>query len=335
MIGASARRRVLPAVAALGILLRCAAAIAQEAEERVVPNWVPSVGFGFGIQSREINGNIDAILFTNQTGQPPSVTIPCQTQNPPHNPNLPPFVGFCDLGGAENRASDGAAFDLSGQILGPPWKSAPWKLRPRPFVHGGFAFEYDSRTIVEVGISPSSFENAALEPLAHTRLRANPNWIGYAGGGVALQLPIEFTPVFLKLGAVYTEEQLDAVGTVDRGIAGTQCPNPLIPCIDTLSNDRTDALKIHGIGPSIGIEAEVWRFGPIALQAVADLLVSFPLSGDKTSFDLDQPSQPGDPPSCVTNPTAAPCVSPAHFDFKADNPSFFGVASLRFGWVGY
>ncbi|HVN39788.1 MAG TPA: hypothetical protein VMW19_16620 [Myxococcota bacterium] len=329
MIGASTRRRVLPAVAALGILLRCAASIAQETEERVVPNWVPSVGFGFGIQSREINGNIDAILFTNQTGQPPSVTIPCQTQTLSMPPPLPPFVGFCNLGGAANRASDGAAFDLSGQILGPPWKSAPWKLRPRPFVHGGFAFEYDSRTIVEVGINPSSFQNAALEPLAHTRLRANPNWIGFAGGGVALQLPIEFTPVFLKLGAVFTEEQLDAVGTIDRG--GNDVNNKLF----TVSNDRTEALKIPGVGPSVGVEAEVWRFGPIALQFVADLLVSFPLSDDKTSFDLDQPVFPGDPPSCVTNPTAVPCVNPGHFDFKADNPSFFGVASLRFGWVGY
>jgi hypothetical protein len=329
MIGASARRRVLPAVAALGILLRCSVSIAQEAEERVVPNWVPSVGLGFGIQSREINGNIDAILFTNQTGQPPSVSVPCQTQALGIPPPFPQFVGFCDMGDSSNRTSDGGALALSGQLLGPPWKSAPWKLRPRPFVHGGLAFEFDSRTIVEVGINPSSFQNAGVDPLAHTRLRANPNWIAYGGGGVALQLPIEFTPVFLKLGAVFTEEQLDSVGTIDRGTNGANNK------IFSLSNERTEALKIPGIGPSVGVEAEVWRFGPIALQFVADLLVSFPLSDDKTSFDLDEPFLPGDPPSCVTNPSAVPCVNPAHFQFKADNPSFFGFASLRFGWVGY
>ena len=50
---AALRERILLAVAALGILLRGAASIAQEADERVVPNWVPSIGAGFGLHHCE------------------------------------------------------------------------------------------------------------------------------------------------------------------------------------------------------------------------------------------------------------------------------------------
>jgi hypothetical protein len=328
MIGASARRRILPAVAALVILLRALASLAQEGDERVVPNWVPSIGLGFGLQSREINGTIDAILFEGTTGPPPSTSeLPCQTIPPTLPPPFPPVPGFCNASGDDNTASDGGALDVSAQILGPPWKSAPWNLRPRPFVHAGWADEFDSRTIVETGEIPSAFDNNPGQPDLHVRLRANPNTIWYAGGGVALQMPIHFTPVFVKIGGHYLEERMDAVGSIDRGLAVAANQTEVF----TTQNAR--GMTIRGAGPSFGVEAEIWRFGPVALQFVADLLVTFPLSGSKTSFDLDEPVFGGDPPSCRTNP--APCNPPAHFDFDADNPSYFGIASLRFGWVGY
>jgi hypothetical protein len=317
MNGSSPRRgRVAACAAALAFALLASASRAQEDEEQELPSWIPSVGLGFGIQSREIDGNIDAVLLT---GAISSVNLTCQGL-PPFNPALPPITGVCDASASDSRASDGAAFDISGQVLGPALASIP--LKPRPFVHGGFAFEYDSRTITEQGLNPGSFDVNGTEPDIHTRLRANPDSLWYAGGGVALQMPIEFTPVFLKIGAHYMEERIDATGSIDQGIGEV-----------VLHTEATEELKIGGAGPSFGIEAEVWRFGPVGVQFAADVLVTFPLTGSDAQFDLDQPdSSPF--PSCANDPNVT-CIEPANFDFNADNVHVLGLASFRFAWLGY
>jgi len=315
MNGSSPRlRRIAASATALALITTASRAEEQEQE---LPSWIPSVGLGFGIQSREIDGNIDAFLLG---GTITPTNFVCQG-SPPNNPNLPPITGICDLSTSDSRASDGAAFDISGQVLGPSLSSV-W-LKPRPFVHGGFAFEYDSRTIAEAGENPGSFDVNGQEPDLRTRLRANPDYLWYAGGGIALQLPIEFTPVFVKIGAHYLEERMDAVGSIDQGTGETT----------VLHSEVKKTLKIGGVGPSVGVEAEVWRFGPVGLQATADMFVTFPISGTDANMDLDQPDH--DPfPSCSANPNV-PCVPPANFDFNADNIHYLGVASLRFAWLGY
>ena len=327
MDGSPPRRgRALGSAAALAAVLLVSPAMAQD-EERELPSWIPSVGLGFGIQSREIDGNIDAILIGGTTTP---TTIVCQG-SPPLNPNLPPISGICDLSASDSRASDGAVFDISGQLLGPDVSTIPGlsviPLKPRPYVHGGFAFEYDSRTIAEAGDNPGSFDVNGQDPDLRTRLRANPESLWYVGGGIALQMPIDFTPVFLKVGGHYLEERIDAVGSIDQGI--TDVNNN----VQTITSESTKSLTIGGAGPSFGVEAEVWRFGPVGLQFAADVFVTFPLSGAETQFDLDQPDT-APLPSCADDPDVT-CVEPATFDFDADNVHYLGIASLRFAWLGY
>ncbi|HEX5068141.1 MAG TPA: hypothetical protein VFY49_18620 [Myxococcota bacterium] len=312
------RRRVASCAAALAVALLAPPAPAEE--EKELPSWIPSVGLGVGIQSRDIDGSIDAILATDAVS---SSVLPCQGQ-PPTNPFLPPFTGRCDVSASDSRASDGAAFDISGQLLGPALSSVP--LKPRPFVHGGFAFEYDSRTIVEQGFNPGNFDKLFGEPRIHTRLRANPDSLWYAGGGVALQMPIDFTPVFVKFGAHYMEERMDAIATIDRGIGSAD---------EFISAESTESLKIGGAGPSFGVEAEVWRFGPVGVQFVADVLMTFPLTGSDARFQLQEPG--AEPPACTPSddPNVVNCVEPSNFDFDADNIHYLGVATFRFAWLGY
>ena len=287
------------------------------ADERLLPQWIPSLGVGVGIQAREVDGSIDAFLKSDAGGDPPPQAS-CVPINPPSI-----FSSFCDMNDSDTRTADGAAMDISGQVLGPAWSSMP--LRPRPYVQGGWALTFDSRTIAESGNPPSSFMTNGQEPDLHTRMRSNPEYLWYAGGGVALQMPIDFTPVFLKIGAHYMQQNLKVTGQIERSQGGP-----------VFSNEVTKKLDTTGVGPSLGLEAEVYRFGPVALQFVADVFFTFPLSDTDTSFDVEEPLPfGGDPPSCTTNPTAVPCVTPGRFDYKGDNVHYFGVAGLRFAWVGY
>jgi hypothetical protein len=310
MIGWCPPRGRVAGAAALAVLVLAPAARADE--EKQLPNWIPSLGIGVGMQSRDIDGDIDAFLKSGTTTG--SSVLACVTAGP--------FAGFCDMSTSDSRASDGAALDLSGQLLGPALGSVP--LRPRPFVHGGFAFEYDSRTIAESGFHPGSFDALFSEPRLHTRLRANPDSLWYAGGGIALQMPIEFTPVFVKIGAHYMQERIDAIGTIDTGIGSAD---------DFVTAEGSKELTIGGAGPSLGIEAEVWRFGPVGVQFAADVLMTFPLSGTDAQFEVEQAGATS--PSCTDQPDAIPCVEPATFDFDADNIHYLGVATFRFAWLGY
>lgn len=284
-------------------------------EERDLPPWVPSLGIGVGIQARTIDGDISALLFDGTAV--PTRRAPCNT--------LIFFIGpgFCDLSDSDTRSVDGAALQGGGQLLGP---SLDVFLRPRPFVHGGFDWAFDSRTVAQGGMNPSSFQENGAEADIRTRLRGNPEYLWYVGGGVALQLPVDFTTAFVKLGAHYMQERSEVVGTIDRSLGSS--------AVQTV--ESTDELTIPGIGPSFGLEAEIYRFGPVALNFVADMLVTFPLSGTDTQFQLDEPNFGGDPPPCTTEPPGtARCVSPATFSYDADEPHWLGSVSLRFGWVGY
>jgi hypothetical protein len=102
-----------------------------------------------------------------------------------------------------------------------------------------------------------------------------------------------------------------------------------------MTTEFSDDLTINGVGPSFGIEAEVARFGPIAMNVNGDVLLSFPLSGESTEFDLDAPSFEVNPPNCAESPPGTvPCKSPAHFSYDADSVHWFGAVQVRFSWVG-
>jgi hypothetical protein len=297
------------------VLVPALSAVAQELQ---VPDWVPSLGLGGGIQSRPTDGEIDALIFNNQ----PSTTriVPCIPLG-----SGSPFDGFCDLSADDTRSLDGATLVGSAQLLGPPLRNV--FLRPRPFVHGGFSWAFDSRTIAEAGFNPSTFEVENLnEPDIRTRLRGNPEYLWYVGGGVALQLPIELRPVFVKIGAHYMEEMTEVVGTIDRA-------EELLTSLQT--TEFTTDLTIRGVGPFFGLEAELARIGPVALNAVGDVFMTFPLSGTDAEFDLDGPVFPGDVSACRDSPPGTVrCQSPAHFSYGADDIHWLGVAALRLTWVG-
>jgi hypothetical protein len=160
-------------------------------------------------------------------------------------------------------------------------------------------------------------------------MRGNPEYMWYTGGGVALQLPFESRAVFLKVGAHYLEDRVDVVGQIDRGFVVGQ------NAVQIVSAEFTDELTIPGVGPYVGVAAEIARFGPVTLDFIADVLMTFPLSGTDSEFTIEQPFGPGDPPSCTTNPGAVPCVQPAQFSYDGDNLHWLGFAGLRFSWVGF
>jgi hypothetical protein len=286
-------------------------------DEAALPAWVPSLGIGFGIQARQVDGTIDALLFDGTIST--MIEASCFTTGP--------FAGFCNMGADDSRTQDGATLGGSLQLLGPSLASLP--LRPRLFAHGGFFQGFDSRTIAESGQNPSAFINNGQEPDLHTRLRGNPEYMWYMGGGIALQLPIESRPVFVKIGAHYLEDHVEVVGRIDRGfvVPGDE--------IETRSAEFSDDLTIPGIGPFLGIEAEIARFGPVALDFVGDVLMTFPLSGTDSQFSIEQPFGGGDPPSCTVSPGAVPCVSPAQYTYDADSLHWLGFVGLRFSWIGF
>jgi hypothetical protein len=308
------RARCLALIFTLGML---PASKALGEEEADLPPWVPSLGIGAGIQARAIDGTIDAFLFDGTLS--PNLVSDCI-------PGGNVFEGFCDMSADESRTLDGGTLGGTLQLLGPSLASLP--LHPRPFVHGGFFWNFDSRTIADEGFNPSSFETNFSEPDLRTRLRGNPEYMWYTGGGVALQLPFESRAVFVKVGAHYLEDRVEVVGQVDRGFT-------VGDTVNTVTNEFTDELTIKGVGPYLGVEAEIARFGPLTLNFVSDVLMTFPLSGTDSQFSIEEPFGGGDPPSCTVSPGALPCVLPAQFSYDADSIHWLGFAGLRFSWIGF
>jgi hypothetical protein len=311
----SQRARVHLRLALLLVALPVSSASAGENE---LPDWIPSAGIGAAIQSREVDGSIDAILWDSNSPTFPTRIAPCGVFA-----GLP--QGFCNLSSRDTRAEDGAALDLSAQLLGPPLRSV--FLKPRPFIYGRYELPFDSRTITEAGSNPNDFDTNLQETDIRTRLRGNPEGIWYVGGGVALQLPVEIMPVFLKIGVHYMEDRVDAIGTIDRKVGDEP----------KQTAEAKKKMTMPGVGPSLGVEAEIARFGPLALNFVADVLFSFPLSGTEAEFSVDEPTSPSDTvPQCsATGGTFPSCAEPAHFKYDADNVHYLGAVALRFSWIGF
>jgi hypothetical protein len=294
---------LLAGVLLAGALLDARAAFAQE---ETLPAWIPSVGIGPGIHSRAAEGTVDGLMKTSAVG--PNTQIPCDLQ------------GFCLFYDQDERNIDGTAVGVSAQLLGP---SAPtWPLRPRPFVQAALIRPFASRVLAESGYQPSDFDANGQEPDLQLELNADPQLLWYTGGGAALQLPFE-RPVFIKLGAHYMEERLDMLGRIQRNVDNTT-PLP--------EGRKKEELTVRSIGPDIGLEVEVFRFGPFAAQLSADVLLSFPLNSLADTFQADQPLTPAEIQQIELGLLQPP--EPADFTYDAENVHIFGTVWIRFAWLG-
>lgn len=290
-------RGLLVATAFLTAVLGVRGAAAQEES---LPDWIPSVGFGPGIYSRASEGTVDGLMKTDAVG-PVGPTIPCDPQ------------GFCLFYDQDERDIDGPAAGVSAQVMGP--SLASWPLRPRPFVQGAWVRTFYSRVLAERGFQPDDFDANLIEPDVQLELNADPQYLWYVGGGAALQLPFE-RPTFIKLGAHYMEERLDMLGRIQRFVGNTT-PLP--------EGRKKQELDVRSAGPDLGVEVEVFRFGPIASTISADVLLSFPLTSLNESFDVVEPLTPAE---------AGLEVDPAVFSYDADNVHILGALYIRFAWVG-
>jgi hypothetical protein len=296
------------------------------------PNWIPSLGAGFGLQSRDVHARIDnpdnpfaqfaslnpifggAFLKTDIVNSEPRFRCRPSGQ----------FAGFCFFLADATEALDGGTLPLGGQLIGP---AEPFLGLVRPFIHGAYAIDFDSRVIASSGFKPGGFPTTGPLPKMRVQVEARPQSTWWAGGGIAVQVPIDI-PVFLKFGYNYSKHEMDLEGDIWRGI--------VINNEDAIRRTNAkDDLSITSWGPSFGVEAEVWRIGQIAMNLSADLLVFFPRDGTDTRFSLEQPRTSGDPPQCSSSPNPpSNCLQPAFFSVDADETQYHGSLSLRLVWLG-
>jgi len=292
---------------AAGALLGARGVAAED--EEPLPDWIPSIGVGPGIHSRQAEGTVEGLMKTETS--------------PNSNPSFVCFEGgFCEFFDNDERDIDGSAVGVSAQLLGP--SVASWPLRPRPFIQAAWVRPFSSRVLAEDGFQPQDFTSNFGEPDVQLELNADPQMMWYVGGGGALQLPFE-RPIFIKLGMHYAEERLDILGRVQRG---TDVSNSHPPATIMLPEGRhKDKLTVRSLGPDIGLEVEVYRFGPIAAQLSADVLLNFPINSVKNTFDVDEPLTQAEIDQGLH-------VDPAVFTYDAENVQYYGTIYIRFAWLG-
>jgi hypothetical protein len=326
----------------------------EEALPEDGPDWVPSFGVGFGIYSREVKATVEGARnnvsyidpISGQRIPVPKAFLTLSTTKPTTvsalgNPrlcvpsgNLAGWCGPFEDAGKENL--DGGATSFHAQLLGPRWRSAP--LSPRPFVQGMFALPISSRTLAHDGFKPVDFPTIGREPQVRIEMEAEPKNFWQAGGGVALKLPWERYDVRAKLGLGFSQEEIDVTTKSWLAVRRSQpsiCPddpptppgqaNP--PIIAPLTQQK-NSLSIQSITPSIGLEADVARFGPVQLSISADTFFSVALSGTKGAFENFDSARQG----CNFDGKGTGQV--AH-SFEADDLQIFGTVGVHFGWVGF
>jgi hypothetical protein len=316
-----------------------APALADEPlREGELPNWIPSLGIGIGIQSRDVRGTIDnptnpfaqfavanplfggAFLKGDTVRDEPQFRCRSTGQ----------FAGFCFYYDDQSEAVDGTTLPLGMQLFGPP---EPFFGRLRPFAQGAFAFDFNNRVVASSGFKPAGFAAAAQGgfPTLRVELEVDPDYTWWAGGGLAIQMPVDL-PVFLKLGFNYSEQRMDLEGSIWRGYS-VNTPNEFAE-----RTSSSDELTIKSWGPSFGLEAEVWRIGSLAMNISADLLIFYPRSGTDARFSLEQPREDpprgADPPYCGTPNAPTNCLQPARLSIDADETQYHGSIMLRFTWLG-
>jgi hypothetical protein len=325
------RRTAAPCAALLAIsALLGPAAMGETLKEDELPNWIPSLGVGFGIHTRDVSARIDnpSNPFAQFAGINPAFGGAFLPTGVPIN-EAPffcrpagQFTGFCFFFDDDTTAVDGGSVPLGGQLIGP---AEPFLGVVRPFVHGAFAIDFDSRVIAASGLKPAGFPTAGRKPRLRIQLEARPEHTWWVGGGLAVQIPID-RPLFLKLGYAYSQHQMELEGSIWRNI--------VINNQDTIERlNNYDELKIKGAGPTFGLEAEVWRIGSLAMNLSADLLVFFPSSGTDARFEVNTPLSAGEVYCSAPNPPSN-CVQPAFLTVDADETQYHGSLTLRLTWLG-
>jgi len=296
---------VLLAIGSIAVQLP---ASAEEVYSDDLPDWIPSFAVGAGIYSRDVDGVAEGTILSGASVQ--STQIKCTQTNPPSNRRQ------CEIFTKGSEAVDGFSLSLQGALLGPAWEDGPW--RPRPFVQGGYGYPFKKRRVTSQGQKKDDFDSNFQEADIRVELIGDPQHFWWMGGGVAFQLPVETYPTWIKLGVNYIEDKEDAIGKVTQ-VIGLDVNNDEIPG----SNQVSKGLRLSNIGPSIGVEAIVARFGPVAFGFSADFFVGFPVGSTKKRFVTEAPGF--EPP---------PTGGPTFFKYDADSPWFFGNAGVRILWIG-
>jgi len=307
-----------------------------------LPDWIPSMGVGFGIHARDADGSIEAILRDGTTSA--GLDFFCVPDNAffPGNP----AAGSCPFSAAGEETVDGGSIPGDLQLLGPEWsKDLPFGVAIRPLLRAGAAWNFDRRVIGRSGFELPDMESNGQEPDLLMELEAEPRWFWFAGLGTAIRLPFE-RPTFLKIAGNYHEQRVNVFGRADRGFQVGA-----IPLEFALRVEDEDELTIRGFGPSIGLETELARFGPVAFGFAADFMVTFPVSGEDTRGILSQeglldenkdftPAE-GGPPLCAPGQQpmiAVPggfCYDNIEWEASLDNPFYFGGVQVRISWIGW
>lgn len=295
------------ALAGCVLLLWMPPALGQEDYPDGLPDWIPSAGGGIGFFSRDVDGLSDGIIESGNL-----VAENCDDK------------GFCTFFDSDTRAVDGASIPVSGQLLGPAWESA-WG-KPRLLVHGGYGFPLKDRVVSETGFAPSDFDSNGQNADARVRLTGEPEHFWWAGAGVALQLPVDRYPVWVKLSVSYMEEETNVVGRVDQKI-GTDPDNNNAPVSDFRKEE--DTLKIRHIAPAFGLEALFARIGPVALGLSGDFMLGIPIGSTDTKLVVLAPGLGVDKPPGESTGGAVT------FRYDGDSPWFWGGLTVRLVWVGF
>ena len=294
-------------------------------------DWIPSVGLGGGLMSRETEGSIGGGVSDFQVGIFGDVTVVEHgVRTDGTDSQLTTCIvgqerdngALCEFYDESSTSVDGFVLTPSVQVLGPALNPLP--MRPRLLFQGGYGFPYVSRTVSAAGFKPVTFDDLGAEPKVRLQLKGDQQYFWWVGGGVALQLPFDRYRTWLKLSASYSEEEIEAVARMDSFFAALG-NSPLG------SRNVRQTLLIRSISPGIGLEAEVGSIGPVSFSISADTLISIALENDGSDFTDDAGN------ALLVSPTLGPNVpgGPIEASYQPDDLSVFGILSVRFNWIGF
>ena len=293
-----------------------AAALPPEEEDGDSQPWIiPSFALGVGVYTRDIESSAFGV-FSDSAGtlvlRDPREALVFPFQEP--------------TGAQRTTALDGQAIPFTLQFA-----TKDFDLPGKPYIwfHGGYMEPFRSRTLAQDGDKPEDFDTNPVFSQGCTifvedcpgdtrlQIKASPDSYWFIGAGAAARLPLDFAPVWVRLGVSYMEEEITYRGTIFQTFDQT---NPIVP-----ATFLEDEVTIRSISPTIGLEAEVARVGPIAISILGETFLSIALDNEERSFSFQAPGQ-GFP----DNPNGGQ----GNFTFDPDTLHVFGGAHLRFSWIG-